>query len=376
MLSGRLVGLRSAADPEHVPRRGAVGPAEPAAVRAEITARDRSPWSRRREPAAGGGGVARLGQHAALRAADGRPLGQREDQPPGGRPGAVHQRRGRRPQGTSTGRRSRRSPRTRRSSSSGVRSGEYGCEDSAAREASGGDRAQARRAAPVATTPVCGSRDAERWEELGGAPVIGRVAKYVRDVELAFHPASGPGRGGESGGVGGADASGQPVGLCEAGSGVVELRSPGDPANVRAEVAAATGLTIDPPSRRRSTAVDLYAKVFVRWDWDADSLVRAVAPLVDGEVVRRTVTGPVLDLDLEENEVHDEDATGPGVTGRREPALAPPGGTRAALVRCGEPGSAAAAARPRVLGPVHPPLLELPARQRRARRGLAACRAR
>jgi hypothetical protein len=53
--------------------------------------------------------------------------------------------------------------------------------------------------------------------------------------------------------------------------------------------------------------VDLYAKVFVRWDGDADSLARAVAPLVDGRVSRRTVTGPVLDLDVDENDDHDED---------------------------------------------------------------------
>ncbi len=54
--------------------------------------------------------------------------------------------------------------------------------------------------------------------------------------------------------------------------------------------------------------MDLCAKVFVRWDGDADSLVRTVAPLVDGQVTRRTVTGAVLDLDVEENDDHDEDA--------------------------------------------------------------------
>ncbi|WP_214401701.1 hypothetical protein [Pseudonocardia lacus] len=51
--------------------------------------------------------------------------------------------------------------------------------------------------------------------------------------------------------------------------------------------------------------MDLYAKVFVLWDGDADSLTRAVAPLVDGHVARRTVTGSVLDLDVEENDDYD-----------------------------------------------------------------------
>ena len=53
--------------------------------------------------------------------------------------------------------------------------------------------------------------------------------------------------------------------------------------------------------------MDLYAKVFVRWDGDADSLARTVAPLVDGQVTDSTVTGAVLDIDVEENEDHDED---------------------------------------------------------------------
>ena len=50
--------------------------------------------------------------------------------------------------------------------------------------------------------------------------------------------------------------------------------------------------------------MDLYAKVFVRWAGDADSLVRAVASVIDGRVTRRTVTGTVLDVDVQENEAH------------------------------------------------------------------------
>jgi hypothetical protein len=37
-----------------------------------------------------------------------------------------------------------------------------------------------------------------------------------------------------------------------------------------------------------------------------------VAPIVDGRVVRRTVTGPVLDLDVEENEARDGDVAASG----------------------------------------------------------------
>jgi hypothetical protein len=53
--------------------------------------------------------------------------------------------------------------------------------------------------------------------------------------------------------------------------------------------------------------VDLYAKMFVRWDGDAPALVQAVATLVDGQVNRRTVTGPVLDLDVQNNDDRDDD---------------------------------------------------------------------
>jgi hypothetical protein len=92
--------------------------------------------------------------------------------------------------------------------------------------------------------------DAERWEELGGAAVIGRVAKPVGDVAQAFRLWSRVGRDAGRVALGVRMLSGRRVALCDVrnrSAPLVELRSPGDPAAVRAEVAAATGLTIDPP---------------------------------------------------------------------------------------------------------------------------------
>jgi hypothetical protein len=131
----------------------------------------------------------------------------------------------------------------------GSKSGEYRCEEGAAREALTGivRRLDALRPWPP---PPFVLLDAERWEELGGAPVIGRVTKPVEDVALAFHLSNWVGRDAGRVALGVRMLSGRPVALCDVGdrdAPLVDLRSPGEPAGVRAEITAATGLTIDPP---------------------------------------------------------------------------------------------------------------------------------
>jgi hypothetical protein len=58
---------------------------------------------------------------------------------------------------------------------------------------------------------------------------------------------------------------------------------------------------------RVDPAGDLYAKVFVKWSGDADALAGAVAAIIDGRAVRRSVTSAVLDLDVEENDDRDDE---------------------------------------------------------------------
>jgi hypothetical protein len=54
--------------------------------------------------------------------------------------------------------------------------------------------------------------------------------------------------------------------------------------------------------------VDLVTTMYVRWPGDVDSLAQVVAPLVGGEVQQfNQVTGPVLELDVEENEERDDE---------------------------------------------------------------------
>jgi hypothetical protein len=95
-------------------------------------------------------------------------------------------------------------------------------------------------------------QDVQRWQELREAPVVGRIRTSMQYVEAAFSlHAEAVGSG--------ADRSyvlvvlmrsGQLVALREKETlvgWVSDVHSTGDPAAVRAEIAAATGLTVDAP---------------------------------------------------------------------------------------------------------------------------------
>jgi hypothetical protein len=93
-------------------------------------------------------------------------------------------------------------------------------------------------------------QDVRRWDELRAAPVVGVIRRRTLDVELAFGLDVRPV-------TVGADhfevlvvrmSGGQLVGLRASGipdAPAVEVRSPAEPAAVRAEIAAAAGLTVE-----------------------------------------------------------------------------------------------------------------------------------
>lgn len=95
-------------------------------------------------------------------------------------------------------------------------------------------------------------QNVQRWEELRATPVVGGIRRHISDVEVAFGLGARPV-------FVGADRlevlvvrmlSGRLVGLRASGvwgAPTVEVRSPADPAAVRAEIAAATGLTVEAP---------------------------------------------------------------------------------------------------------------------------------
>jgi hypothetical protein len=111
------------------------------------------------------------------------------------------------------------------------------------------ERFDARRPWPPA--PFV-EQDVQRWDELRAAPVVGMVRRGISDVEVAF------GLGTRPVVVGGDRVdvlvvrmlSGRQVGMRASGqwgAPTVEVRSSAEPAAVRAEIAEATGLTVDPP---------------------------------------------------------------------------------------------------------------------------------
>jgi hypothetical protein len=95
-------------------------------------------------------------------------------------------------------------------------------------------------------------QDAARWSESRAAPVVGRIRRSMKNIEAAFSLRA------EAVGSG-ADRSDVLVVLMRSGplvalreketlvGWVSDVHSTGDPAAVRAEITAATGLTVDPP---------------------------------------------------------------------------------------------------------------------------------
>jgi hypothetical protein len=94
-------------------------------------------------------------------------------------------------------------------------------------------------------------QDVQLWQELGTAPVVGRIGTSMKVVEAAFDVRAEPPEPGASAWVLVVRMlSGRMVALREAGvwgAPTVEVLSPAEPAAVRAEIAEATGLTVDPP---------------------------------------------------------------------------------------------------------------------------------
>jgi hypothetical protein len=130
---------------------------------------------------------------------------------------------------------------------------EFGQDEDAVRDALAGivRRLDARRPWPP---PPYVEQDVQRWRELRTVPVVGRIALSVSEVEAAFALYAEPAEPGDRTWVLVVRMlSGREVALREAGvwgdraAPLVGLRSPAEPADVRAEIAAATGLAVDPP---------------------------------------------------------------------------------------------------------------------------------
>jgi hypothetical protein len=132
---------------------------------------------------------------------------------------------------------------------SGLALAEGGQDEGAVRAALTGilERFDARRPWPPA--PLV-EQEVQRWDELRVAPVVGVVHQHISEVGLAF----GLSVRSVTVGTERLDVlvvqmlSGRLVGVRATGGWdvpTVEVRSPADPAAVRAEIAAATGLTVE-----------------------------------------------------------------------------------------------------------------------------------
>jgi hypothetical protein len=111
------------------------------------------------------------------------------------------------------------------------------------------ERFDARRPWPPA--PFV-EQDVQRWDELRAAPVVGVVRQHISDVGLAFRLRARL----VTVGADRVDVlvvrmlSGRLVGMRAIGvwgAPAVEVRSPAEPAAVRAEIAEATGLAVEAP---------------------------------------------------------------------------------------------------------------------------------
>jgi hypothetical protein len=133
---------------------------------------------------------------------------------------------------------------------SGAALAEDGQDEDAVRDALEGivRRFDARR--PWPPEPFLG-QDVQLWQDLRTAPVVGRIGKSMKVVEAAFDLRAEPPEPGAGAWVLVVRMlSGRMVALREAGvwgAPTVELLSPAEPATVRAEIADATGLTVEAP---------------------------------------------------------------------------------------------------------------------------------